>query len=148
MDYKTLFIIDPIRGERIQLAKFLSEEIFTIMTFISPSDCFKKPDLIECNLIVFVPRKERNEIKHLMNLKKRFRKIPIIFLLNEDFPDINFSELKESGFPKLYKATNNEKVREIMLGLLAEEGLPPRTEVPHPVPIAKEVQQAITNSSQ
>ena len=31
-----------------------------------------------------------------------------------------------------------------MLGLLAEEGLPPRTEVPHPVPISKEVQSALS----
>jgi hypothetical protein len=78
-----------------------------------------------------------------MNLKKKFRRIPLIFLLTEDFPDINLTEITANGFPNVYKAGNNEKVREIMLGLLAEEGLPPRTEVPHPVPISKEVQAAI-----
>ena len=144
MDYKTIYIVDPVRSDRIQMAKFLSEEVFTIMTFVSPSDCFKRSDLINCNLMVFVPRKEKNEIKHLMNIKKRFRKTPVIFLLNDDAPDINLKEITESGFPNVYKANNNEKVREIMLGLLAEEGLPPRTEVPHPVPISKEVQSALS----
>jgi len=144
MNYKTIYIVDPIRGERIQMAKFLSEEVFTVMTFISPNDCFKKSELINCDLMVFVPRKEKNEIKHLMNIKKRFRKTPVIFLLNNDFPDINLVEITEHGFPNVYKASNNEKVREIMLGLLAEEGLPPRTEVPHPVPISKEVQGALS----
>jgi len=144
MDYKTIYIVDPIRGERIQMAKFLSEEIFTIMTFVSPNDCFKNAELISCDLMVFVPRKEKNEIKHLMNIKKRFRKTPVIFLLTNDFPDINLAEITANGFPNVYKASNNEKVREIMLGLLAEEGLPPRTEVPHPVPISKEVQDALS----
>ncbi|PIP71654.1 MAG: hypothetical protein COW89_10745 [Nitrospinae bacterium CG22_combo_CG10-13_8_21_14_all_47_10] len=144
MDYKTIFIVDPIRGERIHLAKFLSEEIFTVMTFVSPNDCFKKSDLISCDLMVFVPRKEKNEIKHLMNIKKKFRKIPVIFLLTDEFPDIILAEITANGFPNVYKASNNEKVREIMLGILAEEGLPPRTEVPHPVPISQEVQSALS----
>ncbi len=143
MDYKTIFIVDPVRNERIPLAKFLSEEIFTVMTFISPNDCFKKPDLIRCDLIIFVPRKDKNEIKHLMNIKKRFRKIPLIFLLTNDFPDIDLTEITENGFTNVSKASSKEKVREIMLGLLAEEGLPPRTEIPHPVPISKEVQSAL-----
>jgi hypothetical protein len=148
MDYKTIFIVDPIRGERIHLAKFLSEEIFTVMTFISPNDLFKKPDLICCDLIVFVPRKEKNEIKHLMNLKKKFRQIPLIFILNEDFPDINLAEITESGFPHVYKAANNEKVREILLGILAQEGLPPRSEIPHPVPLSEEVKKALLEANE
>ncbi|MEO2043710.1 MAG: hypothetical protein ABGX43_03845 [Nitrospinaceae bacterium] len=148
MDYKTIFIVDPIRGERIHLAKFLSEEIFTVMTFISPNDCFKKPNLIRCDLIVFVPRKEKNEIKHLMNIKKKFRQIPLIFILSEDFPDINLAEISESGFPRVYKAASNEKVREILLGILAQEGLPPRSEIPHPVPISKEVQKALLEATE
>jgi hypothetical protein len=148
MDYKTIFIVDPIRSERIQLAKFLSEEVFTVMTFISPNDCFKKPELIHCDLMVFVPRKEKNEIKHLMNIKKKFRKTPLIFILTEDFPDINLAEITANGFPNVHKAANNEKVREILLGILAEEGLPPRTEIPHPVPISKEVQKALLEAGE
>ena len=79
-----------------------------------------------------------------MNIKKKYRATPVIFLLTDDLPDINLAEITENGFPNVYKAGNNEKVREIMLGLLAEEGLPPRTEVPHPVPISKEVQKALS----
>ena len=144
MSYKTVFIVDPIRGERIQMAKFLSEEIITVMTFININDCFKRPDLIRCDLIVFAPRRDKNEIKHLFNVKKKYRQIPIILSLNNDFPDINLTELKENGFASPYKTSNNEKVREIMLGLLAPEGLPSRTEVPHPVPISNEVQAALS----
>ena len=144
MSYKTVFIVDPIRGERIQMAKFLSEEIITVMTFIAINDCFKRPDLIRCDLIVFAPRRDKNEIKHLFNVKKKYRQIPIILYLNNDFPDINLTELSENGFASPYKASNNEKVREIMLGLLAPEGLPSRTEVPHPVPISDEVQAALS----
>ena len=144
MSYKTIFIVDPIRSDRIQMAKFLSEEIFTIMSFVSINDCFKRPDLIHCDLIVFVPRIDKNEIKHLFHIKKRYRQIPTILLLNNDFSDINLAELTDNGFLSPWKAPNNEKVREIMLGLLAPDGLPSRTEVPHPVPIADEVQAALT----
>ena len=78
------------------MAKFLSEEVFTIMSFVSINDCFKRPDLIHCNLIVFVPRKDKSEIKHLFHIKKKYRQIPIILLLNKSNssfvlePDIEF----------------------------------------------------------
>lgn len=144
MNYKTVFIADPVRSERIQLAKFLSEEIITVITFLSINDCFKRPDLINCDLIVFVPRKDKNEIKHLFNIKKRYRQIPIILLLHDDFSDLDLLEISKNGFASPYKALNFEKVREIMLGQLAPEGLPARTQVPHPVPIADEVQAALS----
>ncbi len=148
MNYKTVFIVDPVRSERIQLAKFLSEETITVITFVSINDCFKRPDLINCDLIVFVPRKDKNEIKHLLNIKKRYRKIPIIILLHDEFSDLNLLEISENGFAFPYKALTIEKVREIMLGQLAPQGLPPRTQVPHPVPIADEVQAALTPRSE
>ena len=72
----------------------------------------------------------------------------MIFLLTEDFPDINLAEITANGFSNVYKAANNEKVREIMLGLLAEEGMPPRTKVPHPVPITQEVRDAISQGTE
>ena len=144
MSYKIIFIVDPIRSDRIQMAKFLSEEVFTIMSFIAINDCFKRPDQIICDLIVFVPRKDKSEIKHLFHIKKNYRQIPIIILLNDDFPDINLVDLTDNSFASPYKASNNEKVREIMLGILASDGLPSRTEIPHPVPISEEVQAALT----
>ena len=148
MSYKTIFIVDPIRSDRIQMAKFLSEEIFTVMSFISINDCFKVPAQIICDLIIFVPRKDKSEMKHLFHIKKKHRQIPIIILLNNNFPDINLLDLTDNGFTSPYKAPNNEKVREIMLGLMAPDGLPSRTEVPHPVPIADEVQAALTTRSE
>jgi len=148
MNYKTVFIVDPVRSERIQMAKFLSEEIITVMTFVSIKDCFKRPDLINCDLIVFALRKDKNEIKHLFNIKKKYRQIPIILLLNNDFSDINLTEISENGFALPYKALSFEKVREIMLGQLAPEGLPARTQVPHPVPITDEVQAALSPRSE
>jgi len=147
MNYKTVFIIDPVRSERIQLAKFLSEEIITVMAFVSIKDCFKRPDLINCDLIVFVLRKDKNEIKHLFNMKKKYRQTPIIFLSHNDLSDINLTEISENGFVSPYKALSFEKVREIMLGHLAPDGLPARTQVPHPVPITDEVQAALTPRS-
>ena len=130
------------------MAKFLSEEIITVMTFVSIKDCFKRPDLINCDLIVFALRKDKNEIKHLFNIKKKYRQIPIILLLSNDFSDINLTEISENGFAFPYKALNFEKVREIMLGHLAPEGLPARTQVPHPVPITDEVQAALSPRSE
>ena len=97
MNYKTVFIVDPVRSERIQMAKFLSEEIITVMTFVSIKDCFKRPDLINCDLIVFALRKDKNEIKHLFNIKKKYRQIPIILLLSNDFSDANLTEISENG---------------------------------------------------
>ena len=144
MSYKTIFFVDPIRSDRLQMAKFLSEEIFTVMSFVSINDCFKRPGQIICDLIVFVPRKDKSEIKHLLHIKKKYRQIPIILLLNNDFPDINLVDLTDNSFASPYKASNNEKVREIMLGILASDGLPSRTEIPHPVPISEEVQAALT----
>jgi len=148
MNYKTVFIVDPVRSERIQMAKFLSEEIITVMTFVSIKDCFKRPDLINCDLIVFALRKDKNEIKHLFNIRKKYRQVPIILLLNNDFSDINLTEISENGFAFPYKALNFEKVREIMLGHLAPDGLPARTQVPHPVPITDEVQAALSPRSE
>jgi len=148
MNYKTVFIIDPVRSERIQLAKFLSEEIITVMAFVSIKDCFKRPDLINCDLIVFVLRKDKNEIKHLFNMKKKYRQTPIILLSHNDLSDINLTEISENGFVSPYKALSFEKVREIMLGHLAPDGLPARTQVPHPVPITDEVQAALSPRSE
>ena len=139
MKYKTLFIVDPIRGERIQLSKFIMQEFFTVMSFVSITDCFKQSQLAHCDLVIFVVRKDKNEIKHLFNIKKKYKQLNFILMVSEDSPEVNSVQLKESGFTALQKATSNEKLRELALILLAPEGLPPRTEVPHPVPIGIEL---------
>ena len=139
MKYKTLFIVDPIRGDRIQLAKFIKQEFFTVMSFVSIADCFKQSQLVHCDLVIFVLKKDKNEIKHLLNIKKKYKKLNFILMVTENSPEANMAKLKESGFTSIQKANSNEKLRELALGMLAPEGLPPRTETPHPVPIGIEL---------
>lgn len=135
MKYKTIFIVDPIRNERIQLSKFIMQEFFTVMSFVSIADCFKPSQVLHCDLVIYVLRPGKCETKHLLNIKKKFKQLPFILVVPENSPEPNLTQLKEQGFTSLHKANNNEKVRELVLGFLAAEGLPPRTELPHPVPI-------------
>ncbi len=74
MKYKTIFIIDPVRSDRIQLSKFIMQEFFTVMSFVSAADCFKRANQLPCDLVLTVIRTGKNEIKHLLNIKKKFKK--------------------------------------------------------------------------
>jgi DNA-binding NtrC family response regulator len=139
MKYKTLFIVDPIRGERIQLSKFIKQEFFTVMSFVSIADCFKQSQLVHCDLVIYVLRKDKNETKHLLNIKKKYKRLNFILMIMENSPEPDMAQLAESGFTAIQKAASNEKLRELTLNLLAPEGLPPRTETPHPVPIGIEL---------
>ena len=40
-DFKSVFIVDPIKGERLHLAKLLKQEKFLMMSFESIGDCLK-----------------------------------------------------------------------------------------------------------
>lgn len=135
MNYKTLFIVDPVRSERIQLCKFIKEEFFTVMSFVSIIDCFKKNNPLHCDMIMFVVRKAKNEVKHLHNIKKKYKTIPLLLIVSPDSPEVDMTELEEKGFTRLFKANNQDKIKEVTIGLLAPDGIPPRTETPHPVPI-------------
>jgi DNA-binding NtrC family response regulator len=135
MKYKTIFLVDPVRGERIHLSKFIMQEFFTVMSFVAIADCFKPSQMLNCDLVIYVLRTGKSETKHLLNIKKKFKQLPFIIVVPEHSPEPDLTQLREQGFTSLNKATNNEKVRELVLGFLAKEGLPPRTEVPHPVPI-------------
>jgi DNA-binding NtrC family response regulator len=139
MKYKTLFIVDPIRGDRIQLSKFIKQEFFTVMSFVSINDCFKQSQLVHCDLVIFVLKKDKNETKHLLNIKKKYKRLNFILMVTDKSPEPDMAQLTESGFTAIQKATSNEKLRELALDLLAPEGLPPRTETPHPVPIGIEL---------
>ena len=132
---KIIFIVDPVRGERIQMSKFIKQEPFLVMSFVSIVDCFKQNVLGPSDLVIYVLRPHKTEIKHLLGIKKKHKALNFIVVTSPDGPDVNLSELQEAGFTAVSKAANMEKVREITLGLLAAEGLPPRTETPHPVPI-------------
>jgi len=139
MNYKTIFIVDPVRGERIQLCKFIKQEFFTIMSFIAVGDCFKQTQLAHCDLVIYVLRRGKSEVKNLFNIKKKYKNLNFIIVTTSDVPEVNLLELQENGFTNVQKASTNEKIRELALYLLAPEGLPPRTETPHPVPIGIEL---------
>lgn len=139
MQYKTIFLVDPIRSDRIQLSKFIKQEFFTLMSFVSIADCFKQSQLVHCDLVIYVLKRDKSETKHLLNIKKKYKKLNFILMVTEKSPEPDMAQLIESGFTSIQKATSNEKLRELALGLLAPEGLPPRTEVPHPVPIGIEL---------
>ncbi len=132
---KIIFIVDPVRGERIQMSKFIKQEPFLVMSFVSIVDCFKQNVLGPADLVIYVLRAHKTEIKHLLGIKKKNKELNFIIVTTPDGPEVNLQELTEAGFTAVNRATNQEKVREITLGLLAAEGLPPRTETPHPVPI-------------
>ncbi len=134
MDYKTLFIVDPVKSERLQLAKFIKQENFTVVVFSGFADCVKRSGLIKSGLVIFVLRKGKNEIKNFLK-HARDKAIHYIFLVTADVPEIDLEELRGKGFKSVFKAGNQEKVREITYSLLAPDGLMPRTEKPHPIPI-------------
>ena len=136
MDYKTIFIVDPIKSDRIQLAKFIKQENFTVMGFVGLQQAFKQKNL-QSHLIIYVLRTGKSDLKALRKVGRKDRAIPCIVVSGEDTPEVNLGELEELGFQSVFKAANPEKVREITYGLLAPDGLAPRTETPHPVPIPR-----------
>lgn len=135
MDYKTLYIIDTVKYERLQLAKFLKQENFTIMSFLNLADCFKKPLPLRTDLIINVIRKGDADLKNLERVKKKDRAIHMILVIMTPDTPVDLEHYREMGYENLHLATNNEKVREITYGLLAPDGLKPRTETPHPIPL-------------
>jgi len=130
MDYKTLYIIDTVKYERLQLAKFLKQENFTIMSFLNLADCFKKPNPLRTDLIIYVVRKGEADLKNLERVKKKDRAIHMILVIMTPDTPVDLERYREMGYENLHVATNNEKVREITYGLLAPDGLTPRTETP------------------
>lgn len=134
MDYKTIFIVNPVKGDRIHLAKFIKHEKFTVMTFTAFADCFKKVGILNPDLIILVLKSDKGELQQLLQVKDRYKKTHYIIFTTPEAPEVNLLALKEQGLTSVYKANSNEKVRELVIELLAPEGLAPRTETPHPVP--------------
>jgi len=134
MDYKTIFIVDPVKSDRLQLAKFIKQENFTIVVFTNIADCVKRSALLKADLVIYVLRKGKSELKPLLN-RAEDKAVPYILVVTPEIPEVNLEELREQGYAAVHKAGNPEKVREITYGLLAPDGLQPRTEKPHPIPI-------------
>jgi len=139
MDHRTIFIIDPVRSERIQLAKFLKHECFTILTFTALPDCFKVVHQVSPHLIVYALRKKGADLKALQNIKRRHKALNFILYLSKDVPDVDLAQLQEEGFASIHKAAGQDKIREITYELISPAGLPRRPETPHPVPLTIDV---------
>ena len=68
--FKSIFIVDPIKGERLHLAKLLKQEKLFMMTFESLEDCLKQNSSIKPDLVIYVLRKDKNEQNQLKNIKR------------------------------------------------------------------------------
>lgn len=137
-DYKTIYIIDPVKGERLHLAKFIMQDNFSVMSFVNISDCFNKSHALFCDLVIIALRKGKSDLDALQNIKEKYKNKPFIFLSTADSPDLDMEALKNKGYKSLYKASSKEEVREITLSHLAPDGIKTRPETPHPVPLPGE----------
>lgn len=135
MDHRTIFIIDPVRSERIHLAKFIKHECFIVMTFTNLADCFKAMGQISPHLIIYALRKKSADLNKLQSIKRKHKNINFILYLSKEVSDVNLFELQEEGFSSVHKASSQEKIREITYDLISPAELPRRPETPHPVPL-------------
>ncbi len=118
--FKSIFIIDPVKGERLQLAKLLKQEKILMMTYINLADCFKQTNPIKPDLAIYVLRKDKNEPSQLKTIRKLFKKIHFIILLTPDISELNITEFKEHGFASIHKAGNQDMVKELIYSLMPE----------------------------
>lgn len=118
--FKSVFIVDPVKSERLQLARLLKQEKLLMMTFVNLTDCFKPSNPIQPDLIVFVLRKGKTEIHHMKNIKNDFKKLPFILLLTPEVSDVDLNKLRDGGFTSVRKAGNQDMVKETIYDLLPE----------------------------
>jgi len=119
-NFKSVFIVDPVKGERLHLAKLLKQEKLFMMTFVNIADCFKHNNPIKPNLVVYVLRKGKTELAHMKNIKKQFKHLHFILLLTSEVSEANLDELKESGFTSVQKAVNQDRVKELIYTIMPE----------------------------
>ena len=119
-DFKSVFIVDPVKGERLHLAKLLKQEKFLMMTFERIGDCLKRNNSIKPDLVIFVLRKDKNEPSQLKNIKQYFKNLHFIILTTSEISELNIDELKESGFTSIKKAVNQDMVKELIYTMLPE----------------------------
>jgi len=118
--FKSVFLVDPIKGERLHLAKLLKQEKFLMMTFERIGDCLKQNNSIKPDLVIFVLRKDKNEPSQLKNIKKYFKNLHFIILMTSEVSELNIDELKESGFTSIYKANNQDMVKNFIYTVMPE----------------------------
>jgi DNA-binding NtrC family response regulator len=135
MDYKTIFIVDPIKGERIQLAKLLKQEKITIAGFVKLTDCFKKNNPLRCDVVIYVLRTGRAELKELNNVSHREKNIPFVIMTGSDAPKIELDEWKKKGFKSIDLALSKENVKEITYNIISPDGPVPERKPLQAIPL-------------
>ena len=118
--FKSVFIVDPIKGERLHLAKLIKQEKFLMMTFERIGDCLKQNNSIKPDLVIFVLRKDKNGLNQLKNIKKCFKNLHFIILMTSEVSELNIDELKENGFTSIYKANNQDMVKNLIYTVMPE----------------------------
>lgn len=118
--FKSIFIVDPIKGERLHLAKLLKQEKLFMMTFESLEDCLKQNSSIKPDLVIYVLRKDKNEQNQLKNIKKHFKSLHFILLMTSGVSELNIEKLKESGFSSIHKASNQDVAKNFIYTLMPE----------------------------
>ena len=119
-DFKSVFIVDPVKGERLHLAKLLKQEKFLIMAFEQITDCLKHNNSVKPDLVIYVLRENKNELNQLKNIKKIHKTLHFVVLTNPEVPDLDLAELKKSGFTSIYKANNQDMVKNFIYTLMPE----------------------------
>jgi DNA-binding NtrC family response regulator len=135
MNYKTVFIVDPVKGERLQLAKFLKQEKITIATFVKLTDCFKKGNPLKCDAVIYVLRPGRAELKVLHKVNQREKNIPFVIVSSLDAPEIKLDEWKKKGFKSIDLAFSKEKTKEITYNIISPDGPVPERKPLEPIPM-------------
>ena len=136
MDYKTVFIVDPIKGERLQLAKFLKQEKITISGFVKLTDCFKKNNPLRCDVVIYVLRSGRAELKELNKVNHREKNLPFVIMTGIDAPEIDLDEWKKKGFKSIALASNKENTKEITYNILSPDGPVPERKPLQAIPLS------------
>ena len=118
--FKSIFIVDPIKGERLHLAKLLKQEKLLMMTFECLKDCLKQNNSIKPDLVVYVLRKDKNEPNQLKSIKKYFKNLHFVILMTSEFSELDIEELKISGFTSIHKASNQDMAKNFIYTLMPE----------------------------
>ena len=136
MDYKTVFIVDPIKGERLQLAKLLKQEKITIATFVKLTDFFKKNNPLRCDCVIYVLRPGRAELKELNKVNHREKKTPFVIMTDPNATEIDLDEWKKRGFKSLHRTTNKENTKEVTYNIISPDGPVPERKPLQAVPLS------------
>ena len=131
--FKTVYIIDPQKGERIHLAKQIKQEYIFIMAFTAMADCLKQLKYMPFDLLILVLRTGKTESVHLTNIKKKMRDKHFILVPTADSAPVDLIALRDEGFLSIQVSSDLEQTREITYNLLWPDEKPPNRELGDPL---------------